>query len=154
MASKKRTRPDAVAIAVLRGSGDEATVLLLRRRRGAFGGAWTLVMGVVEDDETGVDAARRELFEETGLTLTTLYTAGEMDAFYDPVKDAVVHVPFFVARVAEGDVVLEEHVHGEHRWVSIPRAREMVEFPAQARILEEIRQAFVLNEPAPWRVIR
>ena len=111
-------------------------------------------MGTVEQRETGVQAAKRELREETGLTLTALYTAGEVDAFYDPVADKIVHVPFFVARVADGNVVLEELVHGEHRWVGIAKAREMVEFPAQARILESIREAFVLNEPAAWRLIR
>ncbi len=56
-------------------------------------------------------------FEETGLALVSLFTAGELDAFYDPVRDRIVHVPFFVARVGEGDVVLEDDVHDEHRWV-------------------------------------
>lgn len=111
-------------------------------------------MGLVEKGETGVAAAKRELAEETGLTLTALYTAGEMDAFYDPIKDTIVHVPFFVARVADGDVVLEEAVHSEHRWVPVAQAQALVEFPAQARILEEIRKAFILHEPAAWRLIR
>ncbi len=130
---KDRNGPDAVAVVVLRRSpvgsaaaaGDDAEVLLLRRAGGAFAGAWTVVMGGVEDAETGVDAARRELHEETGLALQTLFTAGEMDAFYDPVRDRIVHVPFFVAYVSPGDVVLEEDVHDEHRWVTFREAAEM-----------------------------
>jgi dATP pyrophosphohydrolase len=151
---KPESRPDAVAVAVLRGEGEHAEVLLLRRNSGTFAGAWTFVMGGVEDGERGTDAARRELFEETGLTLVTLFTAGELDAFYDPVRDRIVHVPFFVAHVARGDVVLEDDAHDAHRWVTFAEAREMLEFAAQRRILGEIHRAFVTRVPQPWRMIR
>ena len=67
---KPDSRPDAVAVLVLRGAGEDARVLLLRRSRGAFAGAWTFVMGGVEDGERATDAARRELREETGLSAT------------------------------------------------------------------------------------
>ena len=138
---------------MLRGAGDDAEVLLLRRARGAFAGAWTFVMGGVEDGERGTDAARRELREETGLTAATLFTAGELDAFYDPVRDRIVHVPFFVAHVPEGAIVLEQDVHDEHRWVGFAGAEPMLEFASHRRVLDEVRRAFVLREPAPWRAI-
>jgi dihydroneopterin triphosphate diphosphatase len=129
-------------------------VLLLRRNRGTFAGAWTFVMGGVEDGERGTDAARRELFEETGLSLVTLFTAGELDAFYDPVRDRIVHVPFFVAYVGDEDIRLEDGVHDAHRWVTFAAAEEMLEFAAQRRILGEIHRAFVARVPQAWRMIR
>jgi len=138
---------------VLRGEGADAEVLLLRRAVGAFAGAWTFVMGGVEEGERATDAARRELFEETGLSLTTLFTAGELDAFYDPVRDRIVHVPFFVAHAGEGSIALEAGVHDEHRWVTFAQAEPILEFSSQRRVLEEVRRAFVLREPAPWRTI-
>jgi dihydroneopterin triphosphate diphosphatase len=161
---KADSRPDAVAVLVLRGAGDGTRVLLLRRARGAFAGAWTFVMGGVEDGERATDAARRELREETGLSAATLYTAGELDAFYDPVRDRIVHVPFFVARVggAQADaaqtdaapaIVLEDDVHDEHRWATFAEAEELLTFSAQRRVLDEVRRAFVAREPDPWRAI-
>jgi dATP pyrophosphohydrolase len=156
---KFESKPDAVAVVVLRRApgtlaGAEAEMLLLRRGGGAFAGAWTFVMGGVEDGERATDAARRELIEETGLAATELFTAGELDAFYDPVRDRIVHVPFFVAYLRAGDVALEADVHDEHRWVTFAQAAELLEFAAQRRVLEEIYRAFVARTPQPWRTIR
>lgn len=145
--------PDAVAVVVLRGAGEDARVLLLRRSRGAFTGAWTFVMGLVEDAERGTAAAARELAEETGLSPVALYTAGELDTFYDPIRDRIVHVPFFVARVQEGDVKLEVDVHDEHRWATFAEAERLLTFAAQRRVLGEVQRAFIARVPEAWRSI-
>jgi dihydroneopterin triphosphate diphosphatase len=145
-------RPDAVGVAVLRGTGDETRLLLIRRGRGAFAGAWTIVMGGVEPGERATQTARREVLEETGLAVAALYTAGALDTFYDPVKDRVVVVPFFVARVAEGDVRTDA-AHDAHRWVRFDEAAALLTFAAQRRLLDEVRAAFVEREPEAWRAI-
>jgi dATP pyrophosphohydrolase len=138
---------------VLRRAGPEAEVLLLRRSRGAFAGAWTFVMGGVEEGERATDAARRELFEETGLKLETLFTAGYLDAFYDPLRDRIVHVPFFVAYVGPGEAALED-VHDAHRWVSFAEAAALLEFASQRHALDEIEHDFIARTPSSWRTLR
>jgi dATP pyrophosphohydrolase len=145
-------RPDAVAVVVLRGAGAAARILLLRRAYGAFAGAWTFVMGGVEPGERATETARRELREETGLEADALYTLGALDAFYDPVKDVVVHVPFFVARCEQGDVVTDA-AHDAYRWVDLVEAEATLMFAAQRRVLEDVRRAFVAGEPEPWRAL-
>ncbi len=149
---KPDSRPDAVAVVVLRGAGEDARVLLLRRARGAFAGAWTFVMGGIEPGERALEAARRELAEETGLIATRFYTAGELDAFYNPVSDRIVHVPFFVARIVESEIVLED-VHDDYRWETFAEAEAVLTFSSQRRVLDEIHRAFVAREPDPWRAI-
>ncbi|BDE05513.1 hypothetical protein WPS_07890 [Vulcanimicrobium alpinum] len=137
---------------VLRGAGEATRLLVLRRARGAFAGAWTFVMGGIEPGERASETARREVLEECGLAVTSLYTAGALDAFYDPVRDTIVHVPFFVARVVEGDVITDD-AHDAHRWVSFDEAAALLMFAAQRRVLTEVHDAFVAREPDPWRSI-
>jgi 8-oxo-dGTP pyrophosphatase MutT (NUDIX family) len=151
---KDGERPDAVAVVVLKGAGDDAQLLLVRRASGAFAGAWTFVMGGVEEAERATETARRELMEEVGLAPAALFTAGALDAFYDPVRDRIVHVPFFVAYLEAGEIRLEDDVHDAHRWVTFDEAVELLEFDAQRRVLADIHRNFVARTPQAWRLVR
>lgn len=70
---------------VFAGPRDAYKVLLVKRGNEPFAGCWALPGGFVDEDERPVDAARRELAEETGLIWE-----GEMlpvGAFGDPGRD-------------------------------------------------------------------
>jgi 8-oxo-dGTP diphosphatase len=59
-------------------------VLLIRRKNEPFAGCWALPGGFVEMEESLEDAARRELFEETGVKAKSL---AQLAAFGDPGRD-------------------------------------------------------------------
>ncbi len=74
---------------------DTLKVLLINRAREPFRGQWALPGGFVDMDESLVDAAKRELLEETGVAaayLEQLYTFGEPKR--DP-RERVISVAYY-----------------------------------------------------------
>jgi len=74
----------AADVVILAREADSLQVLLVRRRYPPFAGRWAIPGGLVEAGEPIVAAARRELWEETGLCAGRLYQFG---AFGDPERD-------------------------------------------------------------------
>jgi ADP-ribose pyrophosphatase YjhB (NUDIX family) len=67
-----------IGIVLLRGE----TVLLIKRGRPPAAGEWSLPGGAQELGETAEEAARRELLEETGLTVGALTLIAHVDSIH------------------------------------------------------------------------
>ena len=94
-------RPAVTADIVLITREAQPRVLLIQRAHEPFAGAWALPGGFVNADEPIVEAAKRELHEETGLEialLEQLYTTG--DPGRDP-RGWTISIAF-LARVEAG----------------------------------------------------
>jgi ADP-ribose pyrophosphatase YjhB (NUDIX family) len=74
-----------VGIVLLRG----AEVLLIKRGKPPGEGAWSLPGGRQELGETAEACARRELFEETGLTCGPLTLIGHVDSIHRDAAGAI-----------------------------------------------------------------
>lgn len=72
-------------IALFAGSGEDLSLLLIRRRAEPFQGMWALPGGFVDEGERVVEAARRELLEETGIDWEGPLT--QVGAYADPGRD-------------------------------------------------------------------
>ena len=73
-------RPALTVDLVLVTREDRPRVLLIKRKKDPFAGTWAFPGGFVDEGERLIDAAVRELKEETGLAvgeLEQLYTAGD-----------------------------------------------------------------------------
>jgi ADP-ribose pyrophosphatase YjhB (NUDIX family) len=91
-----------IGIVVLR--GDE--VLLVRRGRPPAQGAWSLPGGAQRLGETAEEAARRELAEETGLSVGPLHLAGHVDSIHRDADGKIAYhytILDFCARYMEGE---------------------------------------------------
>ncbi len=132
-------RVSLVDLYVLRGTGHDLECLLLRRAPGGrCPGSWETVHGHIEAGETPADAARRELAEETGLTVERLYNLSRVETFYQHRLDEVALVPVFAAFVAAGTGVRTGTEHDGFEWLRPPEARTRFAWPREARALDDI----------------
>jgi len=90
-----------VDVVVSCGAGDERRVLLVRRARTPFADCWALPGGFVDMHETVLEAARRELAEETGIHGADLRFFGYFDAVDRDPRERTLSLAF-IAELDEG----------------------------------------------------
>ncbi len=124
----------AAGVVVVRDDAAGLRVLLLRAYRN-----WDLPKGRLEVGETQLEAAIREVREETGLT-DLEFAWGEESVDTEPYAGGKV-VRFYVARSPAGEVslpinpALGRAEHHEFRWVSVAIAMSLT-VPRLQRVLQ------------------
>jgi 8-oxo-dGTP diphosphatase len=84
MSKKEESIPRVVLSADIVLRRPSGTILFIRRKNAPFKGMLALPGGVVEENETSLEAAKRELFEETNVQIHDLEFVGVSD---DPDRD-------------------------------------------------------------------
>ncbi|MGH0001933.1 NUDIX hydrolase [Pseudovibrio ascidiaceicola] len=139
---------NGVSVFLLDLNAEESQVLLMRRADTLLG-AWCQVAGKVEPNETGWEAALREVKEETGLVLTELWSADLCEEFYVPEKNIIQKLPVFVSFVSSDTPITINEEHDAYQWFSFDDAMELFSFPGQRRVLEYLQAEFVTRKASP-----
>jgi len=124
---------------VLRERGTGLEALVLRRAPGGRNpGSWETVHGTIEPGESPVDAARRELAEETGLALLRLYNLSRVESLFWHATGEVILIPQFAVFVAADAVPRLSAEHDAAEWLPVPAARARFAWPRERRAIDDI----------------
>lgn len=130
MSDSSMTPVPAVGVICLK--GDE--VLLIRRGKPPRAGEWSLPGGRIEPGERAIDAALRELREETGVEARILGLIDVVDGIFADAGHHYVLIDYVAEWIAGDPVAGDDAV--EARFMSLDAAMDVVAWSETRRILE------------------
>lgn len=111
--------------------GDGGTIALVQSRRSGF---WTFPKGHVDPGETDEEAARREIFEEAGLT--DLELLDDLGSYERPrimpdgtdAPDEIKEIHMFLFAAQPGAALAPSHEMQDARWVSFREIADAIAY--------------------------
>jgi len=131
-----------IEVCVFRRGEGATQYLLLQRASGEklYPNIWQIVTGTINAGETAVEAALRELKEETDLTVRRFWTVPWVDSYYDSTKDVIQAVPVFAAEIDPGNSVRLSGEHQKHEWLSCDDAKDKLVWPGQRMVIDVVHE--------------
>ena len=111
---------------------------LQRGPNGRSDGSWETVHGRIEPGETPEVAARRELFDETGLRDERLYSI-TVNPFYLHQWGSVQLAVVFAAFVSDERITIGSE-HKDSEWLTMAQAAKRFTWPREVEALAHIRK--------------
>ncbi len=103
-------------------------------------GHWSFPKGHVEDNETEVETALREIKEETGIDVIIDPTFRETVS-YSPKKDTQKVVVYFIAKAKNYEYVPQEEEISDIKWVEIGHALSILTYENDRSIVNKAKLA-------------
>jgi dihydroneopterin triphosphate diphosphatase len=145
-----------VEVCIFHFTGDFVEYLLLKRaaRDPLYPGIWQWVTGALLEGESSLDAAVRELREETGLNAERLWIVPHVTMFYESAHDGLHLNPLFAVQVENGvDPVLSRE-HEGFQWLPFDEARRRLVWPGQREGLDVVQRFIITGEEGAGLVER
>jgi 8-oxo-dGTP pyrophosphatase MutT (NUDIX family) len=112
-----------------------------------YPGYWQVITGCIEKGETAVQAAVREVIEETGIHIGRLDVLPYVASFYHRDKDAIEMIPVFYLMLDDDAVVTLSHEHQEYVWLDYEKMLELLPIEGHRSAHEMLRRTLTgLNE--------
>lgn len=135
-----------VSVYPFRLTGEGPEYLVLHRREGLdhLGGMWQAVHGGIDDHETAVRAAWREVREEIGVAPQGFWQLDYVETHYLPGRDALRLVPCFAAQLPEDAPLTLGPEHEDHRWLPLDEVMSALMWHSQRQALRTLHETIAL----------
>ena len=144
--SKGLIEPHCVSAWIVDKRQERPHYLLLKRCSPYLKGTWQMVSGAIEGQETAWQAAVREIREETGFLVETLYTVDYVELFYLAQRDKIAFAAVFAA-FAQGEAQLSPREHDAYEWLPYEKCLTRLLFDGQRQALTRVHHSFGLSSP-------
>ncbi len=101
--------------------------LIILNRKGNVKGHWGFPKGHVEDNETEVETAKREIFEEVGIKLE-IDDKFKYVKNYMPKPNVEKEAVYFVAEAKNVNTVLQESEIADYKWCCYKEALDILTY--------------------------
>lgn len=109
--------------------------------------------GCLDKTEKPLDAAIRELKEETGLNPRKIFIADHVSKFYEAHQDRINFVPVFGIEVNNEKVTLSNE-HCDYKWVDFETASSHLVWNGQKKGIHAVNQMLLSNDDRmKWSLI-
>jgi dihydroneopterin triphosphate diphosphatase len=137
----------SIAAYVCRVASGQGLYLMVKRSTPYLNETWQMVSGKIEKGEKAWQAALREIKEETGLVPDRLYSANEVELFYEVSQNCINIVPIFVGFIDTPQRVELSTEHSEYKWATREEAETLLTFDQQKKTIGIIEDKFVRQKP-------
>jgi len=152
-----KIQTDIVEVYVFRRTGErvgDVVFLQMHRAGGPLPGTWQPVMGHVEEGETAMQAAVRELTEETQLSPQAMWQLESLNTYFLAKQDCAMLSPGFVVQVAADAEPTLDDSHDGHRWVQPDHADRAFLWPGQRNAIAQIMREIVPPDAPAREMLR
>lgn len=111
---------------IWRKAGSEPEFLLILNKKGNARGHWGFPKGHVEGDESEEETARREIREETGLSVGEFAEGFRAVNHYSPRQNVEKDAVYFLAEIPKGSVHIQQSEVADFTWCGFERAASLV----------------------------
>ena len=112
---------------------DKDEILIIQHKKGH----WAFPKGHVENNETEIETALREVKEETNLDIKILEQY-KCKTTYSPKKDTVKDVIYFIGINPTGSIKMQEEEVIQYKWVKIDECYNGLTYDNDKKLLKDI----------------
>lgn len=137
-----------VEVCIFSFDNKEPLYLMLRRSKTEkmYPDTWQIVTGSIENGETALQGALRELKEETGYTPQKFWIVPHVNSFYSVKTDTLNHTIMFAAQVPPKTNPVLSDEHYQFGWYPLAIAKSMCVWTGQIQALDIVHEFIVAGK--------